>query len=74
MGLVTRRAAAATAGPNVQDTEIDADDVTDAKLQVPSAVAVTVAPATKPVPARLKDVVAFAWAVPGATAVTVGAD
>lgn len=71
--LMTWSDAAVVGAPKVQETVIEVVDVTVAALHVPSAVAVTVAPAAKPVPVIVKEVVVFAGAVAGATVEIVGA-
>ena len=65
LGLVTTSAAAAVAVPKVQDTVTEVADTTVAAPQVPSAVAATEAPDTKPVPVMVNATVVFAVAVAG---------
>jgi hypothetical protein len=74
LGLVTSSAAAVPEGaPKVHETLSDVDEPKVERPHVPSAVAVTVTPEAKPVPASVKVVVVFANALAGVTDVMVGA-
>ena len=72
MAFFTNRAADEVAAPKVHDTVIDVAETTVAAPHVPSAVAVTEAPAANPLPVRVKAVVPFAEALAGDVAETVG--